>query len=268
MDDVAQRLDRAPTKPHRLAAVAQGRLVARTVRVRSLEGSTIDECYRLFDLLYEGTDRIRFDRDLSEKQMIILLSDPADGRVRGFSTISLDDVLHRGRPARLIYSGDTAIHPDYWGRKLLQSEFSRVLLREKLRYPVRPLLWFLISKGYKTYLLLVHHCPRSVPRVDQPADPDLEATLRVIAQRRFGGAYNPATGIISYESARERVRGEVAPIDHAVGSDPHVVFFTARNPGYERGDELACLAQVRPVDSLRTIARAWWHAHSGGRTFK
>jgi hypothetical protein len=243
-----------PSYPRR-----EGRLVAHTVPVRSLDRTTVDIAFDLFASLYLGADRTRFEEDLSEKQLVILLRDASDGTLRGFSTVRLDDVAYGRRRARLVYSGDTAIHPAYWGQKCLQRAFSMVLVREKLRHPTRPLLWFLISKGYKTYLLLVNHFPRALPRVDHPGHPRLQETLRRVACSRFGDAFNETTGVISYDSPRERVRRDVAPIDRPLLSDPHVAFFAARNPGYDRGDELACLAHVRPVDPLRSIVRSWWH---------
>lgn len=241
------------------------RLVARTVPVLSLDRSTIGAAFNLFEALYAGADRERFERDLFEKQLIILLLDAADGTLQGFSTVHVGDVIHNGRRARLVYSGDTVIHPAYWGQKRLQHAFSAILVRQKLRHPIRPLLWFLISKGYKTYLLLVHHCPRSVPRVDGRADFGLHETLHSVARSRFGDDYNPTTGVVSYQVARERVRGEIAPIDRPLLTNRHVAFFAERNPGYERGDELACLAQIRLIDPVTTIVRSWWRGQTRSR---
>ncbi len=236
------------------------RLVAHTVPVSSLDRATIDAAFSLFDSLYVGTDRARFERDLHEKQLVILLRDAGDNSLRGFSTIHLGEVAYGRRRARLVYSGDTAIHPAYWGQKCLQRAFATVLMREKLRRPTRPVLWFLISKGYKTYLLLINHFPRSVPRGDRPASDRLQATLSVVAGARFGDAFDPSRGVISHETPRERVRREVAPIDRPLLRDAHVAFFVARNPGYQRGDELACLAEVRAIDPMRTFVRSWWRA--------
>ena len=242
-----------------------GRLVAHTVPVRSLDRATVDAAYRLFDSLYLGADRTRFEADLADKQLIILLRDGVDQTLRGFSTVHLGDVPYGRRRARLVYSGDTAIHPAYWGQKCLQQAFAMVLLREKLRHPARPLLWFLISKGYKTYLLLIHHFPRSFPRVDRGAQPRLQQTLQEVSSNRFGRAFNPITGVISYETSHERVRHDVAPIDRPLLSDPHVAFFAARNPRYAQGDELACLARVRAVDPVRTFIRSWWRVRARRR---
>ena len=249
-----------PSPAPRIAPSERRRLVARTVPVRSLDRATTTAAYRLFASLYEGTDHARFAADLSEKQLIVLLRDADDHSLRGFSTIHVGDVVHRGRRATLVYSGDTAIHPAYWGQKRLQREFSRVLLRQKLRHPTRPLLWFLISKGYKTYLLLTHHFPTSIPRYDRAPDPELQTTLDDVALRRFGDAYDRVRGLVRHPSPHDRVRRDIAPLRGPLLDDPHVSFFAARNPGHVDGDELACLAEIHLVDPLRIIARSWRHA--------
>lgn len=242
--------------------------MSRTVPVRLLDRTTIDAAFALFDSLYAGADRNRFEDDLFDKQLVILLRDAADDTLRGFSTVHISEVIHGRRRARLVYSGDTAIHPAYWGQKRLQRAFSMILVREKIRHPTRPLLWFLISKGYKTYLLMVRHFPHSVPRVDRKADHRLTVTLHAVARGRFGNAYDPSTGVVSYHLAKERVRRNVAPIDRPLLTNPHVAFFAARNPGHERGDELACLARIRPIDPFRTMVGAWRNARLRRWRFK
>ena len=46
------------------------------------------------------------------------------------------------------------IDKDCWGEKQLQRAFTKFLVRCRLRHPWRRIYWFLISKGFKTYLLM------------------------------------------------------------------------------------------------------------------
>ncbi|CAA9319888.1 MAG: hypothetical protein AVDCRST_MAG68-1896 [uncultured Gemmatimonadetes bacterium] len=233
-------------------------LVARTVRVDELDAGTRDAAFALFDALYEGSDRARFDRDLAEKHRVILLRDRDTGALKGFSTLHLR-TLHDlpGRPT-VVFSGDTVVDRACWGQKQLQAEWVRVMLRLKLRHPHRPLYWFLISKGYRTYLLLANAFPRAVPRHDRADLPRLRAALDRVAAERFGGEYDPASSRVLYRTPHERVRDGVAPVDDALLRNPHVRFFVQRNPGHARGEELACLADVRLGDLLRVVGRVLW----------
>ena len=124
------------------------RLSAKTVPVARLSPAQREGCWRVFERYYDNVDRGRFDADLDEKQHVILLL--ASERIVGFSTVMVDHV--DGVVA--IFSGDTVLEADHHGAGALQWAFFRYIVLTKLRYPHKLVTWFLISKGYKTYLLL------------------------------------------------------------------------------------------------------------------
>ena len=229
------------------------RLTARSVNVGTLSRDVIDDAFVLFSKSYAGCDRARFERDLREKQLIILLHDRDTGALKGFSTVHVQR-LAQPRDATVVFSGDTVIDRDYWGQKQLQIAFVRILVREKLRAPRRSLYWFLISKGYRTYMLLANAFPRAVPRYDGADVPELRSILDALAHGRFGPAYDASLGIV-HANGHERVRDGLAPILPRYFVNPHVAFFASRNPGHVHGDELACLADVRLRDIVRVALR-------------
>jgi hypothetical protein len=208
------------------------------------------EAFALFEASYDGAEWDRFQQDLEEKQFVILLSDAATGRLKGFSTVQ---VMERDR-VTVIFSGDTVIAPECWGQKELQRQFARLIFRLKLRNPLRPIYWFLISKGYRTYLIMVRRCPRSIPRYEQADDPGLRRLLDALARERFGHRYDAAASV-ARNLGKDRVRDGLAPVDAAVRGNQHVRFFLARNPGHVQGDELCCLAEIRLRDAALTLVR-------------
>src|SRR4051794_19358347 len=134
------------TIPARTVGAARstpGRLRARTVHVSTLDAATRAKAFALFQHAYEGADRARFERDLAEKQLIILLRETRTGELKGFSTVLLRHVRTRRGWGTVVFSGDTVIDREYWGQKQLQLAFSRLLVALKLRDPHRPLFWFL-----------------------------------------------------------------------------------------------------------------------------
>ena len=229
-------------------------LVACTVATSSLDPRTIADAFALFQRAYEGADRARFSKDLAEKQLVILLRDRDSGALKGFSTVLLQERPGK-RPAIVVFSGDTVIDREYWGQKQLQIAFTTLLLRLKLRSPRRRVYWFLISKGYRTYLLLANAFTRAVPRFDRSSDDELQQHLHELAEARFGAQYDRESGVIRYDTAHERVRDGLAPITDRHCRNPHVQFFVERNPGHASGDELACLADVRFRDLARIGGR-------------
>ena len=237
------------------ATAARGVLCARTAPVASLDARTRAAAFALFRAAYENACRERFEHDLAEKQHIILLYDAATNALKGFSTVLVREIVTPSGPATVVFSGDTVIDREYWGQKQLQLAFAKLLVRLKLRAPWRPVYWFLVSKGYRTYLLLANSFPRSVPRAGTSDDATLRAVLDDLATERFGDQYDRLRGVVRYATPHERVREGIAPVTQLALQNPHVRFFVERNRNHADGVELACLADVRLGDVARAVAR-------------
>ncbi|MEO5814822.1 MAG: hypothetical protein ABIT20_06035 [Gemmatimonadaceae bacterium] len=233
----------------------RGVLCARTVTVASLDAHTRAAAFALFRATYENACRERFESDLAEKQHVILLYDSTTDALKGFSTVLVREIATPSGSATVVFSGDTVIDCEYWGQKQLQLAFARLLVTLKLRAPWRPVYWFLVSKGYRTYLLLANSFPRSVPRVGTADDDALRSVLDDLAVERFGEQYDRARGVVRYSTPHERVRDGVAPVTEAALRNAHVRFFVERNSEHAEGVELACLADVRIGDVARAVAR-------------
>jgi hypothetical protein len=241
---------RSASLPAEVAVAARHarRLRGRTVTVPDLDEATRRTAFALFARAYEGAEWARFLSDLEEKQHVILMRDGETGELKGFSTVSVrSERTDRGR-AIVVFSGDTVIDRDYWGQKVLHRQLSLLFMKLQLQNPLRPVYWFVVSKGYKTYLGLINNFPISIPRHERPDDPRLRRLLDRLAMARFGATYDVSAGI-AVNVAHERVRAGLAPIDDAAKTNPRVRYFIERNPGHARGDELACLGLVRKRDA-------------------
>jgi len=232
------------------------RLIARTRldRVRSLTAGERGAMLALMQRYYDGVTAAQFDRDLGEKRFVIRMLD-AQGGLCGFSTIQELRLDHEGVPIRVVFSGDTVIDRACWGQKNLQRAFTRYLIRCLILEPRRRLYWFLLSKGYKTYLLMRHNL-ESYPNCKRATPPDFAAILELTARHKFGERYDAARGVLPAEgddaqTVKEGFR-EVTPAELA---DPEIAFFVQKNPGYARGDELCCLAIVRWRELLWAAVR-------------
>lgn len=219
-------------------------LVARTVSVRNLDDTTRAAMWALFEGYYEGVTRARFEEDLAEKNDVILLRDPRDGSLQGFSTLMVYPSTVQGRRFVTLFSGDTLIAPGYWGQTALQRAFLAYGMKTKLRHPLVPVYWFLISKGYKTYLLLSRNFPEYWPRYDRPTPPWHRAVIDYLSREKFGAAWQPEDGVLRFPHDEGRLREDVAPVDPALMAMPDVRFFVEKNPGHTRGDELCCIGRI------------------------
>ncbi|MCW2973642.1 MAG: hypothetical protein JWN72_1915 [Thermoleophilia bacterium] len=233
-----------------------GRLGARTVSIERFR-RVADPAFALFAQHYANADRARFEAGLDDMQVAVVLEDELTGDLRGFSTLHLQarrDVS--GRPCTIIFAGDTVIDRRSLGQGALQREWSRLLMRTKLRRPWRPLHWFLTCRDYRTYLLLVENVRTALPKftITRPS-PALATMLDFVAVDRFGDRFDAAAGVVHPDPDQPVDRGEQIPVitDELAQANPHVAFYLDRNPGYLDGDELVCIGDL----TGRRVLQLW-----------
>ncbi len=212
--------------------------------------------FAVFRRYYAAVTEERFEADLAAKDDVILLRDD-DGVIRGFSTLLLLQVEHAGRTHHGVFSGDTVVDREFWGTKVLGRVFLGYLFRQRLRRPWSPLWWFLISKGYKTYLLMANNFPEHWPRHEAPTPPERQTLLDAFATQVFPRTYQHASGLVRQTEASGRLRDGIAAATTSLTStNPRVRYFVERNPDWARGDELACIANMSWTMPLRYALKA------------
>src|SRR5688500_11984751 len=222
----------AITKPLATPAVSKGVLKARCVSINALRQAQIEAMFLLFTEYYDQVSYSQFQTDLRGKDHVFLLCDPS-GEIRGFSTIVAIHAEREGRPVRGLFSGDTVVHKDYWGSGALGVAFLKYLFLQKLSRPFEPLYWFLISKGYRTYLMMANNFAEHYPRYEQPTPPDMQALIDRFALILYPDRYDPALGTIpAAGKACDRLKADVAPIGENLLANPRIAYFVERNPGW------------------------------------
>lgn len=232
-----------------------GALRARTVPIGAVDDTSREQMWSLFSRYYCESTRAVFDRDLQAKQHVIVLRAPS-GEIAGFSTLETWLQQVEGRQVAVIYSGDTVVDERFWGQTALQRAFLRYMVRGKLLHPFTPVYWFLISKGYKTYLLLSRNFLVYWPRHDASTPPFEAALLDALARRKFPQRWDPARGVLCHELESGKLKPEVAPADQELlERHPDARYFVERNPGHGDGDELCCLGLVHPAQWASYLAK-------------
>ena len=206
--------------------------------------------YALMSACYDGISLDRFRSDLAWKDLVILLRDKVD-RIRGFSTIAYNPAGCATDAYNVVFSGDTIIDPAHWGSSALSRGFRSVLGGFKGAGGDKTLYWFLISKGHRTYLYLPLYFRRYYPAAEKKREEDLRAVADACAAKLFPDAWNSNAGLIRFADPHDRLKPEFAEVSAGKTRNPHVSFFLSKNPGFERGDELVCLARVDTENLLR-----------------
>ncbi len=229
-------------------------LVGTVVAPTELREDQRDRMYELMAAHFDDVHRTTFERDLGEKQWVVVLRDGQTGTIQGFSTLMVLEVEIDEEPIQAVFSGDTIVHRDYWGESELASVWGTFVLSLAEARRGTPFYWFLISKGFRTYKFLPLYFRDFWPRHDAET-PAFEARLiTALAEAKFPGRFDPDSGVIRFAGLKDRLRPELAEVAEGRLNDAAVRFFLDRNPNYAEGDELACVAALTP-ENLQPVAR-------------
>ncbi|NVJ59371.1 MAG: hypothetical protein HWE27_03225 [Gammaproteobacteria bacterium] len=219
------------------------KLNAQEVEVKELIEQQIVDMWLLFHAYYDDVEKNKFVSDLMEKDRVILLHD-AKGQIQGFSTIKCFNKAIDGKQTRIVYSGDTIINQTYWGQTALQKAFYQFLFKEYLKHPFTPVYWFLISKGYKTYLLLSRNFKAYWPNYRKPTPEKEQQIIRFVAKEMFASAWREESGTLEFDQPLGKLKQAISPITDELLSHPEIKYFNDANPGHIDGNELCCLGHV------------------------
>lgn len=209
--------------------------------IRNLDGRDRDEMFSLHESYYDATTRDMFERDLSEKDAVVIIR--LAGRIIGFSTYVVRPTKIGAETVHYLFSGDTVLHSARWGDPVLLRGFFRAAGQAKAGIEGR-LFWFSIIGGHRTFRILPNFFREFVPAIDDRAGPSDLLTIRnAIATARYGRFFDAATGLVDFGPSRGHLRQEWADVAETASRNRFAAFFLRSNPDYFRGVELACLAE-------------------------
>jgi hypothetical protein len=214
---------------------------ASVVRRAELPLPQRDEMFGLLRAHFIGVTRAQFDRDLEEKDHVILVRQGA--RLVGFSTLQAYTAWFEGEPLSVIYSGDTIMARVAWGSTALARAWIETVIALRRHSAHATCYWLLLTSGFRTYRFLPVFWRDFWPRFDAVPDARRRRLLHHLASQRFGAQFDPAQGIVRFRQP-QKLRPELAEVPKGRLADPHVACFLACNPGFADGDELACLTEL------------------------
>jgi hypothetical protein len=195
---------------------------------------------------FDGAERSVFDADLANKTHVVLVRN-SSGRLVGFTTLAL--VPAAGELPWTIYSGDTIVAPEGRANAELARGWIEAALSLADRHRIERLVWLLVCSSVRTYRFLPVFFTTFSPHPTRPTPPEVRAEMQRLAQARYGGELDPASGVVTL--AHPQI---VKPTRSAPSTDDLEAFFHRANPGADRGDELVCHCEIR-LDNLTAAGR-------------
>jgi hypothetical protein len=219
--------------------------IGRTIAVRDLQRDEREQMFGLLDRYYLGVTRETFERDLAAKEHVILLR-ASTGELAGFSTLSRFHLALRDRSVLAVFSGDTIVGTGHRGSFETAHQICRYFFRTIQEFPCEEIYWVLICKGWRTYRVLRLLFEEYTPRAGSADQTAFCEVADAFGAARYPGFYRPEGRIIESPALGQRIHpGSPEAIDRR-RSDAEMLFFEQMNPHHERGNELVCVAPIRP----------------------
>lgn len=227
------------------------------VRIEALSSDTTQAMASLYLENFDGSSEAIFRSDLAEKHEAILLY--CEERLVGFTTLKVFEVVWCGRPARIVYSGDTIVSPMHWGQQELAFAWIARIGQIKHSDPNLPLFWFLLVKGHRTFKYLSVFGKSFFPHWLVPRD-DLKPLADRLATTKFGSNYDPVTGVVRFPTSRGHLKAAIADPSPEEMTKAATQFFFLKNPNYRIGHELVCICELELFNMKPLTARIFRRA--------
>jgi len=229
-------------------------LTTRYQKVDTLSVVDVARMHALFEENYAYSPLSTFIDDLEKKEGAFIVRQKSTQAIVGFSTLGIYTFELGGKKAKGLFSGDTIIDRNYWGTRSLQNAFALKLFWEALKSPLTPQYWLLISKGYKTYLLLAKNFPDYFPKRGG-SSPELQELVTEYCEAMFPGKLDRDSMLLDFGEGANCLKEHVAAITPEMRTaEPDIAFFEQRNPSWQRGTELPCIA----LADLKTFLTFVW----------
>ncbi len=228
-------------------------IVSQTKKVTACSEYEIQTFYQLLCQGFMGVNWDDFMRDFQEKDAVMILrKEHSEGEIVGWSTLMVLTIAFPGKEVKGIFSGDTAVLPQYRNSTGLGVELSRYFMQVYDDFPRHNVYYILISKGWRTYKILPFFFKEFSPRYDKLTSANEKTVMDAFGKIKYPYHYHPDTGIITFSPQKMRPESvDALPTK----TDAHTQFFLHRNPGYLDGNELVCIARISPDNFTNGLKR-------------
>ncbi len=230
---------------------------------------SVHDLKRMFSIYrhyYANTAYEIFEQDFLQKTGVFIIREPKSKTIVGFSTVLERDFIVDGKAQHAFFSGDTIIEQQYWGSRALQRAMYRYIIAYKMRHPFQPIYWILISKGFKTYLLLANNYYRYFPHYGEKHE-RLEKYINSYCEQYFSEYFDRESGLLNFGEDYQPLKADVAPITKEMREkNAKIAYFEELNPTWVDGTELPCIGELGWIDLYRYVQRFLTKNNSKGKS--
>ncbi len=223
----------------------------RYIKKEQITSQQVIDMYSIYKEYYQNTQFSIFEHDFAKKHGAIVIFHPETHEIIGFSTVDIQHFEYQHKKYTVLFSGDTVIQKEFWGAKVLHRTMLKLVIKLRIRYMCDEFYWLLISKGYKTYLLLANNYYVYYPHVDGKYQ-ELVPIVEKYCKEFFTEYFDEQTGLLNFGTDYQPLKTDVAPITEEMRLiNPNIAFFEEKNPTWQLGTELPCIGRIAWSDLIR-----------------
>ena len=212
----------------------------------------IDRMYLLMIEHYDALTKQQFITDLEDKDFVGLIFDESS-TVQGFTTYRINPKNCGTDHYNVIFSGDTILDKDHWGSQIMMQGWCTSIGQIISSDSDIKWYWYLLSKGHRTYLYLPLFFKYYYPSVEPHSlSKDLKHKINEISEKIYPHFWKKDLGIVKFDQSMGQLKEELAEDSYKKSRNKWIKFFLEKNPGFEQGDELVCLAELHPENMIRS----------------
>ena len=222
------------------------------LKVQDLSAENKNDLYRLMQQNYNAVSLDLFLSDLAKKEFAGIIKDE-QGVIQGFTTFAINPNNTGTANYNIIFSGDTILDPAHWGSQIMMQGWCETVGSFIAAEPSKKWYWYLMSKGHRTYLYLPIFFESYYPAPDpSPHEAALKKIATEVSPKLFGTCWLPDEGIVRFDQSLGELKTELAQGTFQKSKSRNIGFFLEKNPGFYRGDELICIAEIHPGNMKRS----------------
>lgn len=208
-----------------------------------------------FYLLYHDRDRHELIHFLRKQDYINVFRSRRLGIVKGFVTMKRFHIQLQGSKAIVIYPGLGVINPTYRGQYIVERTGLKEYLAAKIRHPLTKCYFALTVLSHFGYRKIYRSVSTVWPHPIHKTPKDIQYLIDHAGEYLSApGRWDSENGIIrGFDS--KRLKRSAAALTSSRLADPIVRYFINRNPGYESGDTLLCIARLTLYTALPTFGK-------------
>ncbi len=229
-------------------------LKSNVIEISALTGQNKKNMYELMTKVYYGENWDRFLSDMSQKDYALVLYDE-NSKIAGFTTIEVFEFEGK----IIIYSGDTVVDENSRGDIELMRAWWRFSYTVQTKHPDKKVLWFLISKGWRTYKFFPMFLKEIYPTYKYDTPKEIQDFMDRLSASKFGDCYK--NGLVIPKDP-DMLKSGKYDIPEKRTADFDVKFFLEKNPEFYKGKELVCLAELS-VSNLTKAGLRLLHGVNG-----